>query len=488
MHQGHLETDCPICPRLGKPEYRQVKEYLVNCLSAPSASGDSDEDWPDVPAIQVKTISAGIGDALMAMAIGCGLHSQFPASQLVVVAPRKHHPWLNLFEGFRAIDKPRKGPLCYCEHDVGTPSFRAFQGKGMARWDYWATEFGTKPFIPAARPLPASILREVVSYGGRVVLSPFARYEERTWPLERWLEVEQRLLDLGFRCVVLSETLVRTDLFKSPKFAGQPPANIAALLNVATHVVGNDSGMAHLAGMLKRPTTAICSYASDANIFGMYPTVSSLGGRTIGFESVTPEQVVESVTTKIKANLGMFPADSFADIVLDLDRWRIPGWQDVYATLWRTVKEIAPRRIVEIGTRAGYSAWVMLDACPDATLVGIDADFGGDLVVTHGGFKGACEHAKEILPPDRFRLQIADSHCLEKLPDADLAYVDGDHTPAGCLADMYLVQRSGIKKMLVDDTQFDGVREAIGQFLGENPAWSCEFIPSDTGLAKLTRP
>jgi Glycosyltransferase family 9 (heptosyltransferase)/Methyltransferase domain len=489
-------AECPTCPsQLDRPNKQPLHlcSHPANEQQRCTRQGKSDY-WSCAGcahkktknAFQVKSISAGIGDNLMAACIAEGLRRQWaPNAEVFTLVSDWARQWLDLFEG-GVLTKPMNALTVFCEHDAKTESFKAFTGQGLARWEYWAREFGTTAALPALKPLPPQAVARAVPLASRIVLLPFAKYDERTWPLNRWLDVERQLIGQGFRCLVMSHKTDKLDQFQSQKIVGEPAANVAALIKTALCVVSNDSGIAHLAGMLRAPTVGICSLASDVNILGLYPTVEQLGGRRKGgMEPVTPADVVAAVLAKIRAGLGDFPADDFASIILDRDRWRIPCWQTVYAALWRTVKDLAPRRIVEIGTRAGYSAWTMLNACPDASAIGIDADFDGDIAVTHGGFKGACEYARRILPADRFELLIADSQKLDSIPDCDLAYIDGDHSDVGCLSDLQLAARSA-KAMLVDDTQFDGVRLAIEKFTSES-GWRHRYIASDTGLALIQR-
>lgn len=439
------------------------------------------------PIMQVRSNSAGIGDHLLSLAIAEGLRRQFPTTEIVYAGAGWVHSWLHLFDaGDHIVHEPLKAPTVFCEHDVGTPSFNGFRREGLARWEWWQREFGVSAALPSVNPLPQWARDRAVPVAARVIISPFAAYADRTWPLERWLEVEQQLLAIGFRCIIIhSGGDAKLDRFQSEKWLGRSAAEVAALMQSAVCLAGNDSGMAHLAGMLRVPAVAICSGTSDQNIMGLYPTTRSLGGRAIGFDRVQPADVVAAIRETIRAGLTDFPVQRFGEIILERDNWRLPCWEHVYAQLWRTVRSINPRRIVEIGTRAGYSAWTMLDACPEATLIGIDADFDGPLAVTHGGFKGACDHARSINPA-RFELRIADSQKLDALPVCDLVFVDGDHSYGGAMNDLRLAERSGATAILLDDTQFDDVRRAAAEFAGGG-RWTVRYIPSDTGLALFER-
>ncbi len=202
--------------------------------------------------------------------------------------------------------------------------------------------------------------------------------------------------------------------------------------------------------------------------------IDELGGHNDGFDGVTPADVVEAIVRQAHKANGDFPADEFRSIVDDRDQYRLDNWIPLYATLWRTVRKLSPRSIVEIGVRAGYSSWVMRQACPEATVHGFDLDCD-----RHGGYAGAFHHA-EIINPDRFTLTIADSQSLE--------YIDGDHSRKGCLSDMRLAERSGAKTLLIDDyANFAEIREAVAEFVAGRDLRG-EFIPCQTGLYLLPLP
>ena len=59
---------------------------------------------------------------------------------------------------------------------------------------------------------------------------------------------------------------------------------------------------------------------------------------------------------------------------------RISQYRNYYKIKYDIAKEADPKRIVEIGVRAGYSAFFFLQACPNAKYFGFDANNG-----THGG-------------------------------------------------------------------------------------------------------
>jgi hypothetical protein len=97
---------------------------------------------------------------------------------------------------------------------------------------------------------------------------------------------------------------------------------------------------------------------------------------------------------------------------------------------------LQPRSVVEIGVRYGYSALAFLDACPEATYLGIDNDSSHS-----GGVVGAVDRAREAMRDRRAEVLIADSQTLAALPGPqyDLAHVDGRQDGAGTWRDLALV-------------------------------------------------
>jgi 2-polyprenyl-3-methyl-5-hydroxy-6-metoxy-1,4-benzoquinol methylase len=108
-------------------------------------------------------------------------------------------------------------------------------------------------------------------------------------------------------------------------------------------------------------------------------------------------------------------------------------WVSYYRMKWAVARVLQPKRILEIGVRFGYSAAAFLDACPDATYLGIDVDSED-----FGGHKGAIQWARRITPESRADYLIADSQQLDEFPGGpyDLIHIDGQQDGAGSIRDL----------------------------------------------------
>ena len=111
-----------------------------------------------------------------------------------------------------------------------------------------------------------------------------------------------------------------------------------------------------------------------------------------------------------------------------------------YVALYVLMNRLQPTTVCEIGVRAGYSSYTIMRACPKATILGIEANGDESNTDTSGGKLDFYKHALETLKAYPFRLMLANSHDIQRLPFFDMIYVDGDHTYDGCLQDLRLAR------------------------------------------------
>lgn len=460
-------------------------EYSANIGGRKLAHCRGCQDYSPRPVLQVKTHSAGIGDSLLVMPTAEGLRRQHPESEVVIVAPQFAHEWMSLFGRFRIVEEQVRAPLCFCDNTGDYPSFSQAR---LPRWRFWANKFGTKPALPEPVSIPKHSEEWAVQYAGAIVMSPFAAYPERTWEIGNWVEVERQLDRLGFKVVAIDDRPNRCNTLKcGGKIVGQSPTNVAAVMRSALCFAGNDSGMAHVAGFYDTPSIVVEGISSDTDIMGLYPRTRSVGGRGRKIASVTPDEVVCAILEQVQRSVDLaFPTQRFLQILPDRDKYREPTWPPIYAALWDTVRSIHPTSIVEIGGRAGASAWVMLEACPDARVVSYDIDECDPTRICDGGYDGSAAHARLILADRPYTRVAANSLTLESIPACDLCYIDGEHSESACLSDMRLAECSGARAILCDDYCLGGVRSAVEKFMQENPHRLGRFIPSQTGLFLIT--
>jgi len=145
-----------------------------------------------------------------------------------------------------------------------------------------------------------------------------------------------------------------------------------------------------------------------------------------------------------------------------------------YAMKAQVCRRFAPGRVIEIGTRCGYSLLTFATVAPRASFLCIDGAMDADSY-------DCLAHWRRLV--DRHEIDadlvVVDSHAIKSLPPADFAHIDGDHSYEGALADLRLVAHC--RAILADDCDNRDVRRAVETFAREQ-ARTVEYF--DDGLRK----
>lgn len=186
------------------------------------------------------------------------------------------------------------------------------------------------------------------------------------------------------------------------------------------------------------------------------------------------DKLIETVEAVLRA--GWMPGDWFelTPQVVRHYAWKASIARDAFSHCWRP----QPFRLVEIGTRCGYSLRAFRAGVESEALAGadtidalcIDAGLDDDSPACLGHFIRWVRG--NAIPA---RLVMARSITLHAFhPGAHFAHVDGDHSFAGCLHDLNLVANSAV--ILVDDCDNPEVKRAVDTFLRERENRRGKFI------------
>jgi hypothetical protein len=115
------------------------------------------------------------------------------------------------------------------------------------------------------------------------------------------------------------------------------------------------------------------------------------------------------------------------------------SWVPVYRMKYAIAKVLAPKTILEIGVRYGYSAHAFLSASLRARYLGIDNDS-----TDFGGIKHPIDYAHRLLEPYDAAFLIVDSTKLNAFPQEhyDLIHIDGRQDDLGTTHDFELALRA----------------------------------------------
>lgn len=176
----------------------------------------------------------------------------------------------------------------------------------------------------------------------------------------------------------------------------------------------------------------------------------------IGNRESNIKKMIDIFQNKIDNNF-VFDSKIISPDDITATKQRIENYKNYYKIKYDICKKINPKKIVEIGVRAGYSAWTFLQACPNAMYYGIDANNG-----KHGGEGGDDKKyfnwAKKILKNYNVTLIEQDTQIINNLNifDIDFFHIDGDHTTEGVIHDLDLcfkvLKNNGY--ILVDDIDY----------------------------------
>jgi ADP-heptose:LPS heptosyltransferase len=91
-----------------------------------------------------------------------------------------------------------------------------------------------------------------------VVLHPFASAPPKAWPLERFVEVAERLQSAGLEPMILAGPADDASAFaRFQVFRNAPLADVKNLMSGASLFIGNDSGPAHIAAAFGVPVVVL---------------------------------------------------------------------------------------------------------------------------------------------------------------------------------------------------------------------------------------
>jgi ADP-heptose:LPS heptosyltransferase len=189
----------------------------------------------------------------------------------------------------------------------------AIQPRPPAEYAHHATDFMIEQLdpAPAVKAAVLQILRGIEQrgviprrpHGHSVLMHPGSGGRQKCWPRDRFIELITRLRNYGRRVTVAlgeveADRWSSDDITKFTRAADKvvhPPrlVDLYEAVSAAEIVIANDSGPAHLAGIIGVPTIALFG-PSDPKIWRpLGPSVTAIRGEPI--ETITVERVYDSI-------------------------------------------------------------------------------------------------------------------------------------------------------------------------------------------------
>ena len=230
----------------------------------------------------------GIGDAIMMIPVFRAIADANPDSLVRAIVKENREQWVHLgYPHTLSYDELDDAKGAIPLHNEVWPQLWESPGgdqhaidAGICRQELWAHDAGVKllpvkPIIPEDATIWASdILHRYFKDKPVVWISPWACSVERTWPIRHWAELVDGLLCRGYHIAgIRAKDGVFLDGVMWFEDKCLPADRTAALFEKAALVIGNDSGMVHVAGFVGAPGLAICGPTDGETIFKSYPTV-----------------------------------------------------------------------------------------------------------------------------------------------------------------------------------------------------------------------
>jgi glycosyltransferase involved in cell wall biosynthesis len=280
--------------------------------------------------IHVANHALGIGDAIAGLYAAAGMAQ----AGVSVVYHTRRPEWLSRAScpgltitdsappvGTVDLNADYKEQLRYAEQKTrwyGMLASPAVQ-KGKLR------DFAALPFPPARPMVNVALSEPVLDFSNYVLLAPFASRPARDWPAPNWRRLAFLLNEAGYEVVAIGvkrdEERLRETFERSYAYwvLDQSPQWVASAMLDAQCVIGPDSGMIHLAGLLGVPAVCLHSHLPAAFLFSHAPTVVSLApdsqcvfcrwqrdkgyndscaGACSALATISPERVMAMVSSK----------------------------------------------------------------------------------------------------------------------------------------------------------------------------------------------
>jgi hypothetical protein len=242
------------------------------------------EEKPDLnpqKGIRFGIKEGGIGDDICALYVACGLAN---AGYKVFLHVRKarwvgvaSHPNLEIVEGFKQMVfvLEASGPLY--EKECADAYSGKVETRSRAYMSRVAEAYQIKAVSPA-EPLSVSIPERTIAED-YAVIAPFSSKQERDWPALKWRELSKRLINSGLKVVVVGAGVHEHTIRKTfsdinvEYMVGISPVVVIAAVAHASIVVSNDSGIAHVGGLLNAPTVCVTARFMPDYLFDCTKTV-----------------------------------------------------------------------------------------------------------------------------------------------------------------------------------------------------------------------
>jgi hypothetical protein len=222
--------------------------------------------------LHITASTPGLGDHCSAVMACCGLAN----TGHEVTFHSRYAGWFTHIENPNlsiVSDSNSKAFNVYCDYD--NELVASVRRTCSCRSQWYIDKVCEHYNIPTVEPaFPSTILGSSKPYHGKpyVILAPFSAGKTRMWEWDKWQYLAEMLVNKGYHIIAVGskkeELALRKNLRKAERVAGAKPDKVVDLLLNASAVIGNDSGICHVASIHGLNTYTVMSHITPEFIYG----------------------------------------------------------------------------------------------------------------------------------------------------------------------------------------------------------------------------
>lgn len=395
--------------------------------------------------VHIRSCGRGIGDTVCALYAAKGL-----AETGVKVMYHTHMPqWVSRAAGLNdnleiVQGEPRGAVDMNFDYE---DQLKAKPDRKQWYCDNLATSLAIEPFKYAAPIVDKEIKQRTVNSDNYVVFSPYSSWSTREWSGKNWKELAKLFTNSGYDVVIIDADNKNKRLEKTFGgikhtywFWGMDADWVTDLLLGSRALIGNDSGMAHLAAMLDVKSVAIHSHCLPYQLWGgsnVIPVISSKHD-CIGCNWQPDNGFVDICRYNCKAmNDGVTPQMVFDESGLG----KMPTQRQSYTPqrdvirLFNAIELHSKGDILEIGCNKGVTTAKIATHFPERHVYGIDYHELELAAEQQGEVPEQCDIGYYASQHSNVTVENVKSKDFKIPKTVDAIFIDGDHSYEGVKAD-----------------------------------------------------
>lgn len=243
-------------------------------LDVQKAQIELEKHMSEVNNIHISQKAHGLGDAIVGLYTIASLLNKYPNKTINYY--NRFTNWIHWWSGranFKSLSEESKIESIdlWSEYDK-----ELIHSENRKLWYCQRVEENLLPYFPTLDE--KKFFRDIgkrIHEKDYIIIVPFATTTTRTWSIHNWHHLSKIIKDKLNLDIILLDSPgdgKRHQFFDCLRYWGQPPNIVMNLLYYSKCVISNDSGLAHLGGLLKKPVIGISSQFKPEKLFshGLY--------------------------------------------------------------------------------------------------------------------------------------------------------------------------------------------------------------------------